>query len=342
VDIKQVEPADAQALRAVWEVETAATLADLPELPADPVEELLNEPTDLRSRDRVRWLARDNGRAVGAAKMSLPKLDNTGVAELWIVVHPDHRRRGIGRELLDVALQRARDNSRSCVMGEVPERLSDDDRDDGHRTRSPGALFAAAAGAKEALAEMCRVLDLEAVDEERVQALEAEARSRSQAYELVQWAGPAPDELLADLAWLTSRLSTDAPLGDLAWEEESWDGERYREAEAEAAATGREWVSTAARHLESGRVVAYTDIGVSKFQPEVAYQWTTIVDGAHRGHRLGMLIKVANLRLLRREQPAAQRIFTWNADSNEHMLAINKAMGFRPVAKWYEWQLHLS
>jgi hypothetical protein len=24
------------------------------------------------------------------------------------------------------------------------------------------------------------------------------------------------------------------------------------------------------------------------------------------------------------------------------MLAINKAMGFRPVAKWYEWQLHLS
>ena len=52
--------------------------------------------------------------------------------------------------------------------------------------------------------------------------------------------------------------------------------------------------------------------------------------------------KVANLRLLRREQPAAQRIFTWNADSNEHMLAINKAMGFRPVAKWYEWQLHLS
>jgi GNAT superfamily N-acetyltransferase len=341
VNITQVEPGDAEALRAVWEVETAATHADLPGLPADPVEELLNEPRDQRARDRVRWLARDNGRPVGAARMSLPKLDNTAVAELWIVVHPEHRRRGIGRALLDVALKRARHASRTSVMGEVPERLRDE-LGDGDGTRSPGAMFAAAVGAKEALAEMCRALDLHSVDEDRMAALEAEALSRSEGYELVQWVGPAPDDLLPDLARLTSRLSTDAPMGDLVWEEENWDGERYREAEAEAASTGRDWVTTAARQVDNGRLVAYTDIGVSRFQPETAFQWTTIVDGAHRGHRLGMLIKVANLRLLRREHASAQRIFTWNADSNEHMLAINQAMGFQPVAKWCEWQLHLS
>lgn len=342
VDINPVRPGDKDALRAVWKVETAAHRVDLPMLPANPVQDIVNEPPIQKSRVRKRWLAFDGDRPVGAARLVLPQLDNRHVGELWIVVHPEVRRRGIGRALLDVAVRSMREDGRTTVMAEVPEPLVDALRSDSTGHRSPAAAFAAAAGAQAALAEMCRVLDLDSLDDAHLAALETEARSRSRGYELVQWVGPAPEEFLPDLARLTSRMSTDAPMGGLHWEQEAWDPERYREAEAEPIAMGRQWVTTAARHCGTGRLAAYTDMGWSTHDPEPAFQWTTIVEREHRGNRLGMLVKVGNLHLLRREQPAVRRIFTWNADSNEHMLAINKAMGFRPVAKWTEWQLDLA
>ena len=69
-----------------------------------------------------------------------------------------------------------------------------------------------------------------------------------------------------------------------------------------------------------------------------AWQNVTIVDPDHRGHRLGMWIKVANLRYLMAHEPAVRAIDTWNAASNTHMIAINEAVGFRPVDAWGMWQ----
>jgi len=34
-------------------------------------------------------------------------------------------------------------------------------------------------------------------------------------------------------------------------------------------------------------------------------------------------------------------VTTWNAASNAHMIAINEAMGFRPIDLWCDWQLRL-
>ena len=58
----------------------------------------------------------------------------------------------------------------------------------------------------------------------------------------------------------------------------------------------------------------------------------------HRGHRLGMRMKLANLVALDDADPTRERIYTWNADENEHMLAINVALGFRPFALESTWQ----
>lgn len=81
---------------------------------------------------------------------------------------------------------------------------------------------------------------------------------------------------------------------------ELWDSARYRDNEAAALAHSRTSFATAIVH--EGRVVAMTDIGVNRVQPEVAYQWHTIVDRPHRGHSLELL-------------------------------------GFRPVQYWSDWQL---
>ena len=62
----------------------------------------------------------------------------------------------------------------------------------------------------------------------------------------------------------------------------------------------------------------------------------------HRGHRLGMALKAANLLWLREREPGVKRIVTWNADSNSHMIEINERLGFRPLDRWHEWQLHLD
>ena len=57
----------------------------------------------------------------------------------------------------------------------------------------------------------------------------------------------------------------------------------------------------------------------------------TLVLKEHRGHRLGMLLKVANLEFLQRERPGHPAVTTFNAAENEHMLAVNDALGFVPV-----------
>ena len=59
----------------------------------------------------------------------------------------------------------------------------------------------------------------------------------------------------------------------------------------------------------------------------------------HRGHRLGLLAKVANLRHLRSAQPDTRWVTSWNAGSNVHMVAINDLLGFVPVDEWDEWRV---
>lgn len=59
---------------------------------------------------------------------------------------------------------------------------------------------------------------------------------------------------------------------------------------------------------------------------------------AYRGHRLGMLLKVANLLQLANESPTAALVVTTNAAENQHMLAINERLGFRPVGYTGAWK----
>jgi hypothetical protein len=62
----------------------------------------------------------------------------------------------------------------------------------------------------------------------------------------------------------------------------------------------------------------------------------------HRGNRLGLLIKAANLRAARQRWPTARSVLTWNAVENRHMLAINTLLGFKPAGYEGEWQKRLG
>lgn len=316
-------------------VDAAAAATDHVGLPGDPLEELLPLLAGSSSDGRVElWLARAGGTPVAVTLLRLPVHDNRTVAALSLRVHPDHRRRGHGRAMLAHAADRARQHGRSRMVAEVSAPLSGG-------ADAPGPAFAGAVGARPVLSEVRRILDVAALDSRELVRIRDRAAEAAAAYRLLQWVDRAPVDLRDDLAMLTGRVTTDSPMQELDWEPEVWTAERYVAKEDETLARGRRRIVTAAQDGRTGRLVGYTDIGVNASRPEVAYQWDTVVLREHRGHRLGTALKAANLLLLRQHVPAAALVNTWNADDNTHMIAINEALGFRPVDRWLEEQLEL-
>lgn len=137
-------------------------------------------------------------------------------------------------------------------------------------------------------------------------------------------------------------MSTDAPMGELELNEDPWDAGRVRAAERDIAARDHGYLTVAAEHAPTGRLVAFTMVEYPLLRPEVVFQEDTLVIREHRGHRLGMLVKTELLRRLAIARPDARRVHTWNAEENAHMLGINVALGFRPTGVCGMWQKKLG
>ena len=57
-------------------------------------------------------------------------------------------------------------------------------------------------------------------------------------------------------------------------------------------------------------------------------QWGTFVHREHRGHRLGLATKAANLRAVQAARDDLTLVTTQNAETNDYMVSINERMGF--------------
>lgn len=325
----QLEVADSRGIDEVVGLWHTAHHADLPDDPAFcPVWEggaILHPPPGERYEH---WLARDAAGLAGMAYIGFPELDNTGTAYVGVIVHPRARRRGLGRQLWDLTVDRARAEGRKLSMFES-------------KMGSPGEAFARSVGGELGILSARRRLLVDAGTLATCDALWDAALLYAAGYEIHTYVGPVPERWVADMTYLTARMSTDAPMDDLDFEPEVYDVERLRAREAGWHARGRIGYTAVAVHTASGTVVGYTDIGFTDEDPTACHQNDTIVDPAHRGRRLGTLIKVANLRQLLAAQPAVRTILTWNAASNGPMIAVNEAMGFRLWDLWGEWQARL-
>ena len=62
---------------------------------------------------------------------------------------------------------------------------------------------------------------------------------------------------------------------------------------------------------------------------------------AHRGHRLGLLLKAGMLLWLAEAEPQLATVDTWNAESNDHMIAVNEALGYRVMGRELQFQKSL-
>ena len=282
------------------------------------------------------WTGTVAGRVVAAGWLDLPLLDNPDRADLTVHVVPDERRRGYGSELLRRLEEEARERGRTLLKGETawPYAAGPDG------TGQPGREFARSCGYALALGDVKRVLRLP-VPDRLLDDLTAEAAPHHAAYTLHSWAGPVPDALLDGWAALTATLETEAPTGELEVEPEHVDAAVVREGEALIARQGRRKFNTVALD-GAGAVVAYTDIATTVHEPGRAYQWGTLVRRDARGHRLGLAVKVANLRLLQESCPDLRRLTTYNAEVNPHMVGVNDRLGFVPVSRLGEFQKRLA
>ncbi|HEY7717622.1 MAG TPA: GNAT family N-acetyltransferase, partial [Pedococcus sp.] len=255
------------------------------------------------------------GDVVGAVSVVLRLRENPRVALLSLAVHPDHRRRGIGTELLRWAEARGAEHGRSVFITETEWPAGQAD--------VAGEAFARGHGYAPAQLVLRSTLALPA-DVEALSGVADGGDATTPDYALETSVDGIPDSWLEDRAELQRRMSTDAPLGDLQLEEEDWDAERVRGEYDVVLAMGRRVVETVARHVPTGRLVGYTQVQVSTETPALGYQQDTLVVREHRGHALGLRLKAANTLAVMEHLPELTAIRTWNADDNAHMLAVNQ------------------
>jgi GNAT superfamily N-acetyltransferase len=278
---------------------------------------------------RETWLAVDAaGDPVGCYLLELPDRENRTAAVVLPLVATPRRRSGIGTTLLRHAAERAAGAGRATLWSEA-------------RTGSPGSAFASARGARPGLTEARRVLDVTAVDAAGFAELAERARRASAGYSVLSWHGLTPDAYLDQVAAINAAM-VDAPR-DEGLEPLYWDADRIRIMDQRLVNVQRaRYHSVAARCDETGELAGLTQVAVEPELPGWGFQLITAVTKAHRGHRLGLLIKTAMMDLLARQEPQLHTILTSNSDSNEHMIAINAELGYRLLDEFLTWELDVD
>ncbi len=130
---------------------------------------------------------------------------------------------------------------------------------------------------------------------------------------------------------------SEAPLGDLAVESEVWPPDRLRQFEDRALRRGMRVLTTVALAGDA-TLVGNTVLVVDRTLRRGIDQSGTLVLPEHRGHRLGLAMKLANQRQLQRDHRVPALVHTYNAEENGPMIAVNRRLGFQPVELTDEWQ----
>ena len=325
VQIHRFEPDDADDVLASLEIRTAATAADAPwEHPWLPAryETMLRKGWD--GEAPTPYLMTVDEEPVATATLSVSEWDNRHLAWLGLAVHPDHRRRGHGSALFERLVEEARALGRTSVGTDGWE--SD-------RTLA----FAARHGLQERSRAIMRRQHIAELEVGQIRRLYDEAAEAARGYELVRIAGRTPRELVEPMVELVSAIN-DAPTDDLEIEDEVFTAERLAAYEDTSMTNGDRFYRVVARDRETGALGGHTVVVVEDQRPVIAHQHDTAVARAHRGHRLGLFLKAGMLMWLSEVERQVETVDTWNAESNDHMIAVNEALGYRVMGRELQFQ----
>lgn len=322
-----IEPLDVtnnQAVAQNAQLREACRARDRPDFPQLAAEVYTATMANPQPHSRVEhWVARlADGTMAGFCDLVVPQSENRDIVHSHGCVHPQYRRTGIGTALYQHVKQRAVALGRNKIIIGVAEPTPGGCAD----TNDAGTAFVERMGMDRGQLEYRSRLDIATMDSDRWHSLHSEAKSHATEYETVTWWDRADDSVARDMAMLENHLENDIPNGEL--EPAEYDVARWRELEDMDAKRLRTVYYAAARHKPTGTLVAYTGFLLPKHPRTHAWQITTVVAPEHRGRRLGLLVKLANIQHAKSLEPELSFVDTTNADSNAHMIAVNDALGF--------------
>lgn len=290
-------------------------------------------------------VARVSGRIVARAIIEVPAEEDS--KDLWLLVEVliEYRRNGIGSALYDRLIELAEGTERTILQTFPMHKPSPDSAQLPSPTGfgsipldNPESKFLIARGFQLEQVERYSRLALP-IEQDKLDSLYSAAKAAAgDEYRVVRWTGRTPEKYLTSMAKLHSRMSTDAPAAGLDFAEEVWDEERVVELDDLRQKSPRVMLTVAAEHVPTGELVGFSDLAVPPESYRPADQIDTLVVKEHRGHRLGMLLKLSNLQYLEESFPGHPAVTTFNAEENRPMLEVNEAMGFEPVGYASGWK----
>ncbi len=325
MEISRIDPDDADAVAAYVEVRNAVSATDAPWLhPMTAAAVVADLVTGWDGEPDTLYLGIEDGVAVATGMVAISEYDNLHLAWLGAKVHPAHRRRGLGTQMLELMTAEGRALGRTSFGIDAWE-------DDGF------AAFAARHGFESKSTAINRRQVLAQVDHEGLTRRYEAALPCAGDYEIVRRLGPTPDDELDGVAEMSASIN-DAPTDELDVEDEVYSADRIRGYEQAQVARGRRLYRVLARHRGTGALAGHTVVVVEGDRPTIGEQHDTSVVGSHRGHRLGLLLKADMIRWLREAEPQLETIDTWNAESNHHMVGVNDLIGYRVLGREHEYQ----
>jgi GNAT superfamily N-acetyltransferase len=314
----EVDPYDEGQVEALTRLDEAARAHDDPAGFVQTVQDHANELRyggDLHP-SRATLLLDSAGDAVGCFWLDVPVHDNLHLVAGELRVRPDRRGQGHGTRLLEEMVARTLALGRTTLWVGVAA------------DHEGWTALLTQHGFTQASRDARRHQVLADVDASEVDRLERDAAEHSRDYVLERVDPPYDDALLNDLVAVTAAIN-DAPMGSLVFEDEVYDLDRLREGEQARVLRGERARRVVARHRLTGEVAGHTCLVVRPWAPREAYQYDTAVARAHRGHRLGVALKIEMMRWLAEVEPQLEVVATWNNVDNTPMITVNEALGYR-------------
>ncbi len=295
------------------------------------------------------FVARVDGQVVAWAVYEAPIADGSTHVLFEIEVLPSFRSMGIGSALFDrlnaLCESDGRTTQQAFVMHKTAggsETLRSPTGFGSVPLANPETRFLLHRGFRLEQVERVSRLDLPMEAVSFAASLAAAAEAVGSDYRLTNWAGRTPEKWVSGMALLYQRMSTDAPMAELESAEEHWDDARVHTLDELRATSPRTMLVTAAEHVATGVLAGFTELYVPPETERSVEQQNTLVLKEHRGHRLGLLLKLANLHLLAETHSGHPSVTTLNAEDNRPMLDVNEEIGFVPVAYGGGWKRELS
>ncbi|WP_374009281.1 GNAT family N-acetyltransferase [Leifsonia sp. LS-T14] len=302
--------------------------------------ELLPDWRD-ESKQMAGLVAKVGGVVVARGNLALP----AGAPECWgaISVLPEFRGRGIGSALYGRLEQLARDAGRSTIQNQTtyPAGVEGDSVPaptgfGSVPTALPSTRFLRRLGFS--LEQVGRISALPMpLAADVFSDLLREAVTATAGYRAITWQGRTPEEWVESIALLRTRMSTDAPNAGIQ-ATDVWTADRVRAVDDLLEDSPRVTLTSIVVDEATGQAAGFTELDVSAESERPAEQMDTLVLREHRGHRLGMLLKLTNLQELAARFPACERVETINAEENRPMLEVNDAIGFAATAFSARWR----